>query len=471
MTNANQLQPALQPNKMRHRHLVSVSLVGNDEDDNSNPPTNNSTNVNHDHHQQQQQENSLISNTHNIELTRTCGYGGLPQQHSQHQLEQHQKNPQHQNRRNNQRNNNNQQRFDSSNNNTNKKNRSSTLLIQKIPPHQNRIDLLNDHFQKFGSIVNIKVGCAGITDSVDGEKLDPESALIQYSSPFEANRAYRSTEPVLNNRFIKVFWARDREQSEGSNNNNHNNVSNKRKFPSNDMTSGNNNQQQQASQQDLRAEITKIQMKKFKQGPQHQQQEPIPPAKKVVFNAAAVAAARKRRTILMQRYRQQSDELNRKLRELLLNQRHLMTKLEELKQNSTDTSKQQQGLKKLIETNMERITEMQQKQLQLQQMIKTTSSDNLLTNSATNRVYNNKKKRTSTLTTNDTVVVDSTDIENVEKIESNPNVLPSHINDKPEDDEENIIDEEDMIDDEDEEEEEETDDDDDDDDDDPDEEV
>ncbi|OTF77158.1 RNA recognition rrm/rnp domain-like protein [Euroglyphus maynei] len=464
MTNANQLQP----NKMRHRHLVNVSLVGNDDDDNSNPSTSNPSNVNHhglNHHHQQHQDSGLSSSTQNIELTRSCSYGGQLQ-HQSHQLDQQQKNQQHQNRRNNQRNNNNQQRFDgSSNNNTNKKNRSSTLLIQKIPPHQNRIDLLNDHFQKYGSIVNIKVGCAGMTDAVDGEKLDPESALIQYSSPFEANRAYRSTEPVLNNRFIKVFWARDREQSDGSTSNNC--IPSKRKFSSaNEITSGGQQQQQQVPQQDLRSEITKNMLKKFKQGPQHQQQEPLPPAKKVVFNAAAVAAARKRRTLLMQRYRQQSDELNRKLRELLLNQRHLMTKLEDLKQHSTDTSKQQQGLKKLIETNMERITEMQQKQLQLQEMVKTTSSENPLTNSATNRVYNNRKKRTVTITADDddvaSAAVDSTDIEKVES-----NVSSSHCIDKPEeeeDDDEDIIDEEEMTDDD------TNDDDDDDDDDDPDEE-
>lgn len=35
---------------------------------------------------------------------------------------------------------------------------------------------------------------------------DPEAALIQFSSHAEAHAAYRSTEAVLNNRFIKVFW-------------------------------------------------------------------------------------------------------------------------------------------------------------------------------------------------------------------------------------------------------------------------
>lgn len=35
---------------------------------------------------------------------------------------------------------------------------------------------------------------------------DSEAALITFSSHAEANAAYRSTEAVLNNRFIKVFW-------------------------------------------------------------------------------------------------------------------------------------------------------------------------------------------------------------------------------------------------------------------------
>jgi len=35
---------------------------------------------------------------------------------------------------------------------------------------------------------------------------DPEGALVTFSSHSEAQAAYRSTEAVLNNRFIKVFW-------------------------------------------------------------------------------------------------------------------------------------------------------------------------------------------------------------------------------------------------------------------------
>ncbi|CAG9862332.1 unnamed protein product [Phyllotreta striolata] len=71
-----------------------------------------------------------------------------------------------------------------------------SLELKKVPPGMNSITHLNNHFGKFGKIVNIQVQYEG----------DPESALITFSSHAEANAAYRSTEAVLNNRFIKVFW-------------------------------------------------------------------------------------------------------------------------------------------------------------------------------------------------------------------------------------------------------------------------
>ncbi len=38
---------------------------------------------------------------------------------------------------------------------------------------------------------------------------DPEAALIQYTKNDEARRAISSTEAVLNNRFIRVYWHRE----------------------------------------------------------------------------------------------------------------------------------------------------------------------------------------------------------------------------------------------------------------------
>lgn len=73
---------------------------------------------------------------------------------------------------------------------------SCTLELRKIPPGLNTIAHLNDHFAKFGTVVNIQVHHEG----------NPENALVTFNSHSEANAAYRSTEAVLNNRFIKLFW-------------------------------------------------------------------------------------------------------------------------------------------------------------------------------------------------------------------------------------------------------------------------
>ncbi|XP_060693344.1 RNA-binding protein 27 isoform X2 [Hemiscyllium ocellatum] len=73
------------------------------------------------------------------------------------------------------------------------------LEVRKIPREMNTITQLNEHFSKFGTIVNIQVAFSG----------DPEAALIQYSQNEEAKRAISSTAAVLNNRFIRVYWHRE----------------------------------------------------------------------------------------------------------------------------------------------------------------------------------------------------------------------------------------------------------------------
>lgn len=75
-------------------------------------------------------------------------------------------------------------------------NNNRTLQVRKIPPEMNNITKLNEHFAQFGQIVNIQV-------CYDG---DLEAALITYATRLEAMAAYKSTIPILNNRFIKVFW-------------------------------------------------------------------------------------------------------------------------------------------------------------------------------------------------------------------------------------------------------------------------
>ncbi|KAL7018167.1 hypothetical protein ACKWTF_010657 [Chironomus riparius] len=71
-----------------------------------------------------------------------------------------------------------------------------SLELRKIPRGLNAISHLNDHFSKFGKITNIQIAY----------ETDPEAAIVTFSTHAEANVAYRSTEAVLNNRFIKVFW-------------------------------------------------------------------------------------------------------------------------------------------------------------------------------------------------------------------------------------------------------------------------
>lgn len=83
-----------------------------------------------------------------------------------------------------------------------------TLEIRKIPKHMNTIATLNGHFSKFGRIVNLQVGYDG----------DEESALVQFMSHVEATSAYRSTDAVFNNRFIKVFWHNKDNQNNSINN-------------------------------------------------------------------------------------------------------------------------------------------------------------------------------------------------------------------------------------------------------------
>lgn len=84
-----------------------------------------------------------------------------------------------------------------------------TLEVRKIPASLNTISNLNSHFSKFGTITNLKIGFDN----------DAEAALVEYSSNSEALAAYRSTEAVLNNRFIKVFWHNSSSNSHSSNNN------------------------------------------------------------------------------------------------------------------------------------------------------------------------------------------------------------------------------------------------------------
>lgn len=79
-----------------------------------------------------------------------------------------------------------------------------TLEMRKIPRDQNTIANINNHFSKFGTIINLQVGWEG----------DPQAALVSFASSAQASAAYRSQEPFLNNRFIKIFWHNSEKQQQ-----------------------------------------------------------------------------------------------------------------------------------------------------------------------------------------------------------------------------------------------------------------
>lgn len=76
------------------------------------------------------------------------------------------------------------------------------LAVRNIPGELNTITHLNGHFSRYGNLVNVQVQFEG----------DPGSALVTFSSNEEAGAAYTTSEAVMNNRFIKVFWHVERGQ-------------------------------------------------------------------------------------------------------------------------------------------------------------------------------------------------------------------------------------------------------------------
>ena len=77
---------------------------------------------------------------------------------------------------------------------------SSMLAVRNIPAAFNTITHLNGHFSRYGALVNVQVQFEG----------DPSSALITFGSNEDATLAFNSSEAVMNNRFIKMFWHTDK---------------------------------------------------------------------------------------------------------------------------------------------------------------------------------------------------------------------------------------------------------------------
>jgi len=71
---------------------------------------------------------------------------------------------------------------------------STVICLLNVPHKDNSISKLDEHFNKFGPIVNIEV--------LQNEK----KAKIKFSSHRDAHSALKSPEAVFGNRFIKVLW-------------------------------------------------------------------------------------------------------------------------------------------------------------------------------------------------------------------------------------------------------------------------
>ncbi|XP_059079466.1 zinc finger protein swm-like [Tigriopus californicus] len=79
---------------------------------------------------------------------------------------------------------------------------STQIAVRNIPPEMNNIAHLNNHFARFGSLVNIQVQFED----------DPGSALVTFSNPEDAGTAYNSPDAVLSNRFIKMHFYYNRDE-------------------------------------------------------------------------------------------------------------------------------------------------------------------------------------------------------------------------------------------------------------------
>eukprot|EP01134_Creolimax_fragrantissima_P003591 CFRG3591T1 len=71
------------------------------------------------------------------------------------------------------------------------------LLVLNLLPEQNTLETLNGYFKDFGTIVSIAAQHNG----------EPGMALIAFSDPVEAQKAYTSKDPVLSNPHVKLFFA------------------------------------------------------------------------------------------------------------------------------------------------------------------------------------------------------------------------------------------------------------------------
>ena len=81
---------------------------------------------------------------------------------------------------------------------------STTLVIENVP--QDSLDLIkiNDYFKKFGTITNIQIDAPSA------------KALVSYSQPSEAKTAHSSPDVIFGNRFVKVYFQKLDEGTNGA---------------------------------------------------------------------------------------------------------------------------------------------------------------------------------------------------------------------------------------------------------------
>ncbi|KAG5367956.1 putative RNA-binding protein [Yarrowia sp. C11] len=70
------------------------------------------------------------------------------------------------------------------------------LVVEKIPEDYCSEQAVRDFFSKFGTLTSVKVNVPG------------KLAEIEFSTTAEAKNAYKSSETIFDNRFVKVYWRR-----------------------------------------------------------------------------------------------------------------------------------------------------------------------------------------------------------------------------------------------------------------------
>jgi hypothetical protein len=75
-------------------------------------------------------------------------------------------------------------------------NTNTTLILKRVPADFNRVDRMRSHFSKFGMLVEIMCQYEG----------QPDATLIRFANNQQTTMAYKSPQPVFNNRFIRVYW-------------------------------------------------------------------------------------------------------------------------------------------------------------------------------------------------------------------------------------------------------------------------